>query len=275
MGAFLVYQPSGFCFRLTVPRDLRAVVGVREIRYSLHTHQRQEASRTARKLARKVQALFFRLRGGGKGMSELSGKEIRDLITGWVNRVLQLAERRRVMGEGPTDMKTLNLLRRVRERAKAEYLQSLICQDYTHVTPLVDDLLEKEGIGLDKEGFFYRSFCREMVKAKVLVVEIGLRQSNGDYSTTGLPFTEFLPKPKESAPLPQHQQNSGAEPQGEVISQVVERLAAEKTKTGEWTAKTEADYRAAFHLFIQVVGDIPVKKIDRKTMAGYKPQVSG
>jgi len=39
MGAFVVYQPSGFCFRLTVPRDLRDVIGVREIRYSLQTHE--------------------------------------------------------------------------------------------------------------------------------------------------------------------------------------------------------------------------------------------
>ena len=270
MGAFLVYQPSGFCFRLTVPRDLRSIVGVRELRYSLCTYDTYEASVAARKLARKVQALFCRLRGGGKGMAALSGKKIRDLIRGWVKFVLEVAERNRVMGKCPTDLKTLGLLRRVREQAKADHLQSLVCQDYTRVMPLVDDLLQKEGIGFDKEGFSYRSFCREMVKAQLLIIEVGLRQSDGDYSTTGLPFTEFLPNPEEISPLAQQQQNSGAEPQGEVVSQVVERLAAEKTKTGEWTAKTEADYQAAFHLFIQIVGDVPVKKIDRKTIDGYK-----
>jgi integrase len=274
MGAFLVYQPSGFCFRLTVPRDLMGLVGVREIRYSLHTHQQQEASRTARKLAKKLHELFFRIRDGGGDMAELSGKEIRELIRRWVRSVLRIDERLRVIGQKPKDMEMLNLHLECLKEGKENFRQRLILNKYDGVVAHdADRVLEQEGISLERESLSYKTLCREMIKAFLLCFEVDWRRSQGDYSMAGLPFANLLPRPgngKSGKPSIQDGHSSEPEPQGEVVSQVVERLAAEKIKTGEWTAKTEADYRAAFHLFTQIVGDVPVKKIDRKTIDGYK-----
>ena len=51
---------------------------------------------------------------------------------------------------------------------------------------------------------------------------------------------------------------------------MVERLVAEKKSTREWTDKTEADYRAAYNLFIKIMGDQPINRINRRLMDSYK-----
>ena len=60
--SYLVRQSSAFCFRMVVPADLRAVVGKRELRYSVRTGFLSKARYRAKKMAGFTQGIFKNLR---------------------------------------------------------------------------------------------------------------------------------------------------------------------------------------------------------------------
>ena len=51
---------------------------------------------------------------------------------------------------------------------------------------------------------------------------------------------------------------------------MVNQYVAEMNPTGRWTEKTAEDYRSAFDLFIEIIGDVPVKSIGFDTIREYK-----
>jgi integrase len=260
MGTYLVHQPkSGFCFRMNIPYDLRDAVGLRELRYTLHSHRTSEACRVARKLAKKMHSLFAQLRGDD--MAELSQERVRAKIRDLIGKTLRTAEKNKALGQGPKDLAGLNDWISRREQFKAQYLQDLNLQNYTKAALLLDDILEHEKIGLDKESLAYRVLCREVLKGMIVTAELTLRQAQGNYGMDGMPFPEFLPD------MDQHANGSR---QGEPISEVVEKFVAEKLASQAWTPKTESENRAVFKLFIWVEGDVPINTVTRQTMAHFK-----
>jgi integrase len=244
---------------MNIPHDLRDVVGLRELRYTLHSRKTSEACRIARRLAKKMHRIFDQLRRGE--MAELSQEKIRATMRELIRKVLKTSEEKKALGEGPKDLAGLNEWLRTREGIKAQYLQELNLQDYTRAAFLLDKLLEREKIVLDKESLSYKALCREFLKGMIVVAELTLRRAQGNYGTDGVPFPEFLPDLGQSA---------NGSSQGEPTSEVVERFVAEKLASKAWTPKTESENRAVFQLFIRVVGDVPINTITRKTMDQFK-----
>jgi len=60
--SYLIQSKFGYHFRLSVPQDLRAVVGKTEFRYSLRTRSLAEAKIEARRMAGEIQRIFRRMR---------------------------------------------------------------------------------------------------------------------------------------------------------------------------------------------------------------------
>ena len=102
-GSYLVRQSHGYCFRMTVPKDLRPVVGLKEIRYTLRAHDGEKAKPIARKMAEFVHQLFGELRTGANGMTEVSSDDIKRLIQPEVKKMLEEDEEYRALGIGPKD----------------------------------------------------------------------------------------------------------------------------------------------------------------------------
>ena len=78
--SYTIRNPYGYCFRLTVPSDLRRFVGKAELRYSLNTGYAGIAKSKARLLAGQVQEFFRRLREIIK-LGELTDEQIVDMVT--------------------------------------------------------------------------------------------------------------------------------------------------------------------------------------------------
>jgi integrase len=272
-GSYLVRHKYGYYFRIAVPKDLRPVVGLKEIRYSLRTYDGRRARPIARRMADFVHQLFDELRRGGIAVAGLSSEDIKGLIQGHVKRMLEEDEEYRALGVGPKDLEELDDHMENVSLLKSDYMEHLALSDYGNVNSHVDDLLEEQGIAVDRAGLNYKLFCREMLKAVINLLEVDIRRSQSDYSLEALPFPELLsPPPSSSSPSGQlsNTEYQQEEDQGPIFSEVVERVAAEKKATKEWTPKSEADYRAAYKLFIKIVGDLPVNQIDRKLMDSYK-----
>jgi len=73
---YLVLSKFGYRFRLSVPQDLRAIVGKTEFRYSLRTCSVAEAKSEARRMAGCLQAIFWRVRT----MKDLSESDVKRLV---------------------------------------------------------------------------------------------------------------------------------------------------------------------------------------------------
>lgn len=65
---------------MNVPSDLNALIGIKELRYSLKTGYVGDASQKARYLAGQFQLLFAQLRKGGAVLSDLTEDQIQKLV---------------------------------------------------------------------------------------------------------------------------------------------------------------------------------------------------
>ena len=54
------------------------------------------------------------------------------------------------------------------------------------------------------------------------------------------------------------------------FSEVQERYITEAEQGGNWRSKTKVEYIAIFELFVRIMGDLDIKKIDRKMMSSFK-----
>ena len=81
-----VYQcPSGYIFRLRIPKDLRELVGKCEFRYSLRAGALRVVKLRARAIASYIQQLFEKVRNS---MSEYTPEHIAKLVKEHVHEVL-------------------------------------------------------------------------------------------------------------------------------------------------------------------------------------------
>ena len=72
--------------------------------------------------------------------------------------------------------------------------RELAIGNYSRATGVVERLLAAKGIELDRDGYSYRTLCREMMKVMINRLEIDMRRTRLDYSLDDLPFPEILKK---------------------------------------------------------------------------------
>ena len=119
--SYLVHQNSAYCFRLTVPPDIRPIVGIREIRYSLRTGFLGEAKSRARRMVGFAQEVFEKIRTGAY-MPELKDAEIQALLRDYFRETLDSDEHDRVTGI-PLDEETPKALMMGHDVLKDTYRQ--------------------------------------------------------------------------------------------------------------------------------------------------------
>ena len=141
---YLVRQSSSYCFRMSVPSDLREVVGRRELRYSLKTGFLSEAKYRSRRMAGFVQGLFRYLREEGK-MKEISDTQIQKLIAEEMKEALEGSEYRRLMADEPHDGEEAVAQAETYGILASEAREQLAVNDYRKISRYVDDLIEEKG----------------------------------------------------------------------------------------------------------------------------------
>jgi hypothetical protein len=83
--SYLYQTPSGYIFRLKVPRDLRPLVGQGEFRYSLRAGALRVAKHRARCIASFIHEQFYRARAG---MTEITPKNMTQMVKEHVQEVI-------------------------------------------------------------------------------------------------------------------------------------------------------------------------------------------
>jgi len=84
ISRYLVRNSHGYCFRMVVPKDLRPLIGKRELRYSLKARHRNRAENIAQSIGYKIKTLFGKIRKEDPDLMELSSQEINEILRKYV-----------------------------------------------------------------------------------------------------------------------------------------------------------------------------------------------
>jgi integrase len=128
---------------------------------------------------------------------------------------------------------------------------------------LTDNILQKNNIKLDKSSDLFLLFCEATVR-----IYLEFTQQRIQLNDDALLFQVNHPQPVPATPL--HTSPFPVQTNYTPISEVVETYCIEMVKGGNWTAKTETEYRAAYKLLIKITNDMPIALVDHLTAQFFK-----
>ena len=329
--SYMYQSPSGYIFRLRIPKDLKHVVGKSEFRYSLRAGAIRVARQRARAIASFIQQLFIKVRSS---MSEFTSEKVTKLVKEHVHKVAgeEMADKFTgdtepgsivINGEevltasyntdcdGSQSLSPERIAQLVAtyiqntlsndERCKAitgaatgtaslpgmsilegsnmgtEEARSILSSvkrwlklcDYSLLHPLTEKLLLSEGVSANPKSETYKILSRELLVAFHGILRVRIARSEGDYS---VPDDELIPRLKQQQTVIHEAPVVAPKPAEPVVkfTEVQERYVTEKEKGGSWTGKTKSEYLKTYELFVEIMGDLDVAKIDRKIMSEFK-----
>jgi integrase len=215
-----------------------------------------------------AQKVFNDIRKAGR-MRELSEAEINTLLHNYFKQTLADDERSRVMEDEPLPKEVQS-----EEIMGYDYVEDCMKEDlascnYENASKIVGRMLQGNGIELDPQSYSYRKLCREILKVNVNIFQALKKREIGDYSHEGqhIAIPAVIPPVAEITPSAPVQASVG---ESITLSSLIEEYIAENDRTGNWTAKTKKDLQASSQLLMEVIGDVPVKSITRRTTSEYK-----
>ncbi len=258
--SFLYKRRETWCFRLFVPAQIRTILGIGELRYSLRTGYRRLASRRAMAMLLQAERFFASLLEDST-MSSMTQPQIQDLLANYLHEALEEREQFRVaqppQPQSEVDGEVVALDFLLRDS------QSLLATcDYTRVVAIVKDFLEEGGIRMDPASPEFRAACRDFLKTDAQLIRIERQRTLGDYSAdpllpTATPYAAAL-----------HMDKPPLAPVGKKLSELVDEFILEARVN--WSDKTESSFRASFDLMLEVVGDIPSSQFDFASARQFK-----
>lgn len=163
--------------RLLVPSDLRPLLRKKEIRKSLRTTSYKDAKILAARWEGRLAILFTHLRQHG---STMKLDDIKRLAQEYLTASLEEGETERLNGKAPNDDQHESIELALTDALEATQDQ-LVENDFRKIGVEADELLHAHKLSLPKTSEVYRRLCRELLKAKQVVLKAELDRMNGKY----------------------------------------------------------------------------------------------
>lgn len=260
---YLVHHPSGYQFRYCIPKDVFATIGKSEQRYSLKSRGLSTAKRRARAMDTAVQRIIKDIRNGGK-MSELFREQVNQLLNQTLKQLLEEDEEHRVTRRRVVDPEEFDQQLCALTDYLTDYREQLAISDYSQIADYVDKLiLEPNDLEIARDSDEYKKLCRELLKVMIQVHEIAKKRELGDYSYE----IEYLPEGKGQGQQPKQEPEKPSHKLSEVIEWYLDEMSECLAE------KTQAEYRAALNLFLELFGDVQIETIDRTAMGEAKKKL--
>lgn len=282
---YLFHTPSGYIFRLRIPKDLKTIVGKTEFRYSLRSGFLREAKLKAQAIAYYINELFGKVRNN---MTVFSKDMINGLVKSYIQQTLKKDEECKVKGKtyledncwvvGGADMGV--------DEAKCALGITrtwLANNDHSYMECSAKKLLGDIEFDVDSEE--YMELLRELLKSYADVLKVRLKRAVGDYSETDsdmIPMLkdvssdlnpsvdELIGKMSDLMEAKKEESVKVEEVRSVLFSEVCDRYVAEIMRADGWTEKTKSENEAIYALFVRLYGDMPVSQIDRKFISSFK-----
>ena len=263
--SYLVRNSYSYCFRMYVPRDLRTYINRKELRYSLRTGYVSEAKDKARAIAVYVQMIFKLIRKGDPQIMKLTHEQINEMVKTYLERIIDEYDKptpplEKLLEDGIIPAFSNEEYLSDLEDSKREYESYLISGNYKPIYEKADKLLGEQGVtDIDKNHESYWKLCRELMKAEI----VGFKREIIKYTKD-----DSVPEIKPVIENNLANEPEAAVDQGELISTIMDKYVAEIGS--QWEPETIDTYQATYKLFLEIMGDIPIKTIERKDIRRFK-----
>nr|WP_287410260.1 site-specific integrase [Pseudodesulfovibrio sp.] len=267
---YVVRQHGTLFFRIVVPENIRNIVGLKEIRYSLKTNSTDEASKRVKYIAPKLKLLFRTIRQSNLTMNRFSKEELQKLIQQYIHSVVDSFEIIRIDPPSPWEYsESQRRLFHLKEHHQAE----LVRNDHSSIRHEAEQLLSRCGIDQAPSEFAFKELCREILKAWEIISDINLLRDNGIY----VPVEDSIKHTRIShttSPCQSNDEtaNSSQEKTDSVpIIEVIKTYTEEQRLSDSWQEKTEKENLACYQLFLDFAGkNITTDKVTYPLIREYK-----
>lgn len=267
--SFLVRQPHGYCFRINVPKDLRAVVALHEIRYSLQTRDYLHAKSQALSLGVQIRRLFSELRRSNN-LPHLSPKDLKRIIKEFILSELSRADKQRLLFDNLTPALQQDIKNEYANISYQSYL-AFTQRQYHRVYDLARSLLKDNGLDTPAEDSTeFRELCRELIRATGFVAGVNIDREDGVYDSGREHDPDFYDKyltEPVSAPIPP----AAPVDDSPLLSEAIDRFLTERTNARNWKKYYRKEMVACLNTFQEFVGeDIQTSQISSKLLVSFK-----
>ncbi len=265
--SYLRQSNQGFYFRLALPKSLRGIIGLWELRYPILAKSLKEARAKAKNLGRLIRGFLDNLKWKLKRRMpiELTQEQILALVDEYALQVLDDCENHRIGRGRITEMSFDGHLCNVEEGQDllAEALQD---NDLNFIETIADDLLKSKGLSVCKEDELYKKFCHGLLRSLHEVTTIEKMRINGDYSHEYILKSSNNKLCNNPSTLIVKEENESVK-----LKDMIEAYVKHKKLNTDWTEKTENENKACWQLFLDFAGeDITVDKIDYDLVISFK-----
>ncbi|MGD2098327.1 MAG: hypothetical protein PVG35_12140, partial [Desulfobacterales bacterium] len=278
---YLVRNPYSYCFRMIVPKDLRKFVGKTELRYTLRTGYLGIAKSKAKYLAGQVQLIFRYLRKEYENLSQLLDDQIQKLVHQYIKTSIKDWDERsyepidlEVNPPPFDDTRSLKSYIDSLDDIRQDLITNLNLGDFSMLKNPINELLKKNGIKqTNSNSIQYRKLCVEIHKAEIQLLPMEKRHMQGDFSyRQELPaiFPEVFKKsPEQINQTIQSGAYNVVEEDASLLSEVIKIYVAENEKSN-WTEKTKQENESSLRLFMEVMGNVPIRTLNRRRISEFK-----
>jgi integrase len=266
---------------MIVPKDLRKFVGKTELRYTLRTGYLGVAKNKAKYLAGQVQLIFRYLRKEYKILSQLLDDQIQKLVHQFIKTSIKDWDERSYehldLEVNPPPFDNARSLKRYVDSLddiRQDLIVNLNLADFSMLEGSINKLLKKNGINhTSSSSIEYRKLCVEIHKAAIQLLPMEKRHMQGDFSyRQELPA--IFPEIFKSPPMQISQTTtSGAQNTDEkdayLLSEVIKNYVTENEKAN-WTEKTKQENESSLNLFLEVMGNVSIKTLNRRQISEFK-----
>lgn len=255
---YLSRRQGRYYFRVRVPKDLVSLLGSTEIKRALRTGDLKHGKTLAKVWSYRAERLFMLARSG-----LMTDDQIRGLAEEYLHEGLMELEGNRASGYGPKDEDSLDAHLLGCEEGIYQYREALSYNDIESMAPVVDELLTRKCITLEKNSLEYGKVCREFLKAAIQVLEVEKERLVGNYDNKYDRSFDRLTHP--STPAAAIEPRDG----GKTLSNVIKLYADEKASKKDWSYKTKLEMDGIFRLVLLVIGDRDIRTLDRTTFISF------
>ncbi len=262
-ATYLYKISTTYYFRIRIPSDLKEWFGKQDIKRSLRTKSLTSARRLVMLWASKTEKLFTTIRAGLiTGM--MTGK-IRKLIEDYTSYALRKDDEKRVQdGVKESLVQTQDGMEYLPDRVQFDPDREFITEEIEQgsfgiVRAKLSDFLEQQGIEIDRESYEYKVLLRDIARAHIE----GIHQVNVNRDLGAFDDEHYLNDGESvrGGDSPPHKDQP--EVDGLVLSELTEKYLAEKDARGNQSEGTRKANERYFGLFLELLGDLPVKSITR------------
>ncbi|MBU2488002.1 MAG: site-specific integrase [Proteobacteria bacterium] len=146
------------------------------------------------------------------------------------------------------------------------YTDHLARCDNSLATLWAKDLLERNGLEAEPESEEFQVLCRELIKWMYHRDQLLHRRDRGDYSEDPThSFAHAANPPEETQAIQEGESHESAR-----LSDVIERYREDRKAGDNWKEKSEKEIMGSLSLFLEIVGDQPVNRIDAAMVRDFK-----